>query len=155
YEAIAFISHTLKQQGLPGLLARLPNRLVGWINEALARESRTQRDLDSELANWPRVRQLLGAAMGVAGSATHLALMAVLMLVALFFLLRDGPILIGWAESTPTMPAGRVRSLLLELRSVSKSVLGAQVGSGLAQSVVATIGYAVAGVPSPVVFGVI
>jgi len=155
YDAIAFVSHTLKQQGLPGLLARLPNGLVRWINETLARGSRTQTDLASELANWPHVRQALGAAAGVVGSTTHLALMAVLMLVALFFLLRDGPTLIGWAESTPTMPPGRVRSLLLELRAVSKSVLRAQLGSGLAQSVVATIGYAVAGVPSPVVFGVV
>jgi predicted PurR-regulated permease PerM len=92
---------------------------------------------------------------GVVGSTTHVALMAVLMLVALFFLLRDGPILIAWIESTPSMPPGRVRTLLLELRDVSKSVVGAQAASGFAQATVATIGYAVAGVPSPVVFGVL
>ena len=153
--ALAFVTHTLKEQGFAGLVAWLPEGLARQVNEMIARETRTQRDLASELANWPRVREALGALAGVVGSTTHLALMAVLMLVALFFLLRDGPILIGWAESTPAMPPGRVRSLLLELRDVSKSVVGAQAASGLAQAVVATIGYAVAGVPSPVVFGVL
>ena len=153
--AIAFVTHTLKEQGFPGLLAHLPDWLAKHVNDALARESRTQRDLASELADWPRVRQTLGAVAGIVGSTTHLALMVVLMLVALFFLLRDGPILIAWVESSPAMPPGRVRTLLLELRDVSKSVVGAQAASGVAQAIVATIGYAVAGVPSPVVFGVL
>jgi predicted PurR-regulated permease PerM len=151
--AIAFVTHTLKEQGLAGLLAHLPEGVAKHVNDALARESRTQSELAAELADWPRVRQALGAVAGVVGSTTHLALMVVLMLVALFFLLRDGPTLIAWAEATPAMPPGRVRSLLLELRDVSKSVVGAQAASGLAQATAATIGYAVAGVPSPVVFG--
>src|SRR3954465_8518953 len=151
--AIAFVTHTLKEQGLAGLLAHLPEGLAKYVNDALARDSRTQRNLAAELADWPRARQALGAVAGVVGSTTHVALMAVLMLVALFFLLRDGPILIAWIESTPSMPPGRVRTLLLELRGVSKSVVGAQAASGLAQATVATIGYAVAGVPSPIVFG--
>jgi predicted PurR-regulated permease PerM len=153
--AIAFVKLTLAREGLPGLVGRLPAWLGKWVNQALARESHAQHDLASELGNWPHLRQALGAAAGVVGSASHVALMAILMLVAIFFLLRDGPALIGWVERTPTMPPGRVHALLLELRAVSKSVLGAQLGSGLAQSVVATIGYAIAGVPSPVVFGVL
>src|SRR5262249_42738111 len=70
-------------------------------------------------------------------------------------LLRDGPALISWAESTSTLPEGRLRYLLLELRRVSRSVLGAQLGSGLAQAAVATIGYAVSGVPAPLMFGLL
>jgi predicted PurR-regulated permease PerM len=153
--AIAFVRHTLEQQGVPGLVARLPDWLAKWVRDALARGSRAQGGLSSELANWPRVREALGTAAGVVGSTSHVALLAVLMLLALFFLLRDGPDLIGWADRTPTMPPGRVRSLLLELRGVSRSVLGAQLASGLAQAVVATIGYAIAGVPDPIVFGAV
>jgi predicted PurR-regulated permease PerM len=152
--AIAFVTQTLKEQGSAGLLAHLPEGVAKYVHDALARDSRTQRNL-AELADWPRAREALGAVAGVVGSTTHVALMAVLMLVALFFLLRDGPILIAWIESTPSMPPGRVRTLLLELRDVSKSVVGAQAASGFAQATVATIGYAVAGVPSPVVFGVL
>jgi predicted PurR-regulated permease PerM len=153
--AIAFVTHPVEQRVLPGWLARLPPGLLGWVNEVLGHGARTQRDLAAELAHSPRVRQTLGTVAGVVGSTSRLALMTVLMLVALFFLLRDGPLLIGWAEKTPSMPPGRVRQLLLELRTVSKSVLGAQLGSGLAQSVVATIGYLLAGVPDPVVFGLL
>jgi predicted PurR-regulated permease PerM len=153
--AIAFVSRPMEQQHLPELLGRLPAWLARWVSEALARGARTQRDLATELATWPRLREALGTAAGVVGSASHVVLMAVLMLVALFFLLRDGPTLVGWAEQTPTMPPGRVRQLLLELRGVAKSVLGAQLGSGLAQSVVATIGYALAGVPDALGFGVV
>jgi predicted PurR-regulated permease PerM len=151
--AISFVTHTLEQQGMKGLLGRLPAWLVTWVDEALTRGAHTRRELTAELANWPRVREALGAATGVVGSTSHLVLMTVLMLVALFFLLRDGRELISWAERTPTMPPGRVHSLVTELRDVSKSVLGAQLGSGLAQAVVVTIGYTLAGIPDPVVFG--
>jgi predicted PurR-regulated permease PerM len=151
--AIAFVRQAMEQQGLAGLLERLPDWVARSVNEVLAREWRTQRDLAAQLADWPRVRHALGAAAGLVGSTTHVALMAVLMLVALFFLLRDGPALISWAEQMPTMPPGRVRSLLEELRGVSKSVVGAQLASGLAQAVVATIGYKIAGIPDPIVFG--
>jgi predicted PurR-regulated permease PerM len=153
--AIAFVRHTLAEQGLPGLVARLPVWPGKWVNGELARAERTHGDLGSELASAPHVRKALGAAADVLGSTTHLALMTILMLAALFFLLRDGPSLLGWAESNPSMPPGRVRSLLLELRSVSKSVLGAQLASGLAQAVVVTFGYAISGVPQPLVFGVV
>lgn len=155
YAAIGFVSRTLKLHGLPGLLAQLPEWLGTWVNRVLARTSLKDHDIASELANWPHVREALGAVAGVVGSTSHLALMTLLMLVAFFFLLRDGPALIDWTERTSTMPPGRVRSLLMELRGVSKSVLGAQLGSGVAQAAVATIGYAIAGVPAPVVFGVV
>jgi predicted PurR-regulated permease PerM len=153
--AIAFVSRTLEQRGLQGLVARLPDRLGKWANQALTSTSLAKHDFASELTNWPHVRQALDAAAGLLGSTSHLVLMTVLMLVAVFFLLRDGPALIGWTERTSRMPPGRVRSLLIELRGVSRSVLGAQLGSGLAQSVVVTIGYAIAGVPAPVVFGAV
>jgi predicted PurR-regulated permease PerM len=153
--AIAFVSHPLEQKGLPGLFGRLPSWLVQWVNGALARGSQAQHSLASDLASWPRLRQTLGTAAGVVGSTSHVALMTILMLVALFFLLRDGTNLVRWIESTPTMPPGRAHSLLVELHSVSKSVLGAQLVSGLAQSVVATIGYAIAGIPHPLVFGLV
>jgi len=150
--AIAFVSRTLEQHGLPGLLARLPTWLVPWVHSALAQG---QRELGTELPDWPRLRQALGAGVVILGSASHLALMSALMLVAIFFLLRDGPALITWAEQAPSIAPGRVRQLLLELRRASKAVLGAQLASGVAQAIVATIGYALAGVPSPVVFGVL
>ena len=152
---VAFTRRTLAQQGVPGLLAPLPDRLARRLERALAGWSRAPHGLPPEVTSWQHMGQALGVAAGVVGSVAHLALMLALMLVALFFLLRDGAALIRWAERTSTLPEGRLRSVLLELRSVSRSLLGAQLGSGLIQAAVATIGYAVAGVPSPLLFGVV
>jgi predicted PurR-regulated permease PerM len=153
--AIAFIRHTLGRGELSELPWSLPDWLESAANDALARWSRGQHDLPTELARWPQARQLLGTAIGMAESMAHIALLAALMLVALFFLLRDGPALVDWAEHRSAMPPGRLRALLLELRGVSKSVIGAQLASGAAQAVVATIGYVISGVPSPLLFGVL
>ena len=152
---IAFIHHTVKNEGLPGLLAPLPDWLARWADEVLARWSRQPHDVLSELSNWSRTGWALGVAAGLVGSVTHLILMLGLMLVALFFLLRDGPSLIGWADRTSAMPEGQLRGVLSELRGVSRSVIGAHLGTGLVQAAVATIGYTVSGVPSPLVFGVL
>jgi predicted PurR-regulated permease PerM len=62
-------------------------------------------------------------------------------------------VLVDWIERGLPMPPGQLRALLSELRRVSVSVIGAQLASGLVQTVVATIGYAIAGLPSPVLLG--
>lgn len=151
--AISFVRRTLEQKGMTGLLAPLPDWLEGGARAELERWSIPQHDLPGQLARWPQARQAFGLAAGMVGSTTHLALMAALMMVALFFLLRDGQMLLGWCEKASTMPPGRLRLILTELRGVSRSVLGAQLGSGLAQAVVSTIGFAIARVPSPLLFG--
>jgi len=152
---IAFLRRTLEQHGLPGLLGLLPGWLARWVAAAVARWSSGSHHFLSELAGSAHTGRVLGVAAGLVGSVTHLLFMAALMLVALFFLLRDGSQLIAWAESTSTLPAGRLRAVLLELRGVSRSVIGAQLGSGLVQSALATVGYAVSGVPAPFLFGVL
>ena len=64
-----------------------------------------------------------------------------MMLIAFFFLLRDGRALVDWlAEATP-LPAERVRELMREFRTVARSVLGANFITGAVQAVVATIGF--------------
>jgi len=87
------------------------------------------------------------------GSVAQAGFTVVIMVVALFFLLRDGHALVDWAERGSPMRPGQLRSLLSELRRVSVSVIGAQVASGLVQTVVATVGYGVAGLPSPLLLG--
>ena len=113
--AIAFVTHTLRDQGLAGLLAHLPEGVAKHVNDALARESRAQRDLASELADWPRVRQALGAVAGVVGSTTHIALMAMGRRSprgAVLLSSRRYHALIGYGDA-PRLPPGRVRSLLV------------------------------------------
>jgi predicted PurR-regulated permease PerM len=152
---VAFVRHTLEEQGLAGLLAPLPDWLERWADDALESLSQGPHDLRTVLAKWSHTGRALGVAAGLLGSVTHLLLMLGLMLVALFFLLRDGPALIGWAEKSLPIPAGQLRALLSELGRVSKSVIGAHLATGFIQAAVATLGYAVSGVPSPILFGVL
>jgi predicted PurR-regulated permease PerM len=152
---VAFIRHTLDQKGLEGLLAPLPEWLKHWADEAVKSFSRGQRNLRTEVTNFSRTSWALGVAAGVVGSVGHAVFMLALMLVALFFLLRDGHALVDWAERNSPMRAGQLRDLLSELRRVSKSVIGAHLATGFIQSAVATLGYAVSGVPSPFLFGVL
>ena len=78
-----------------------------------------------------------------------------MMLIAYFFLLRDGRELIGWlAEATP-LPADRVRALLREFRTTARSVLGADFITGGVQAVIATVGFFIGGAPSPIFFGLV
>ena len=153
--AFVFVRHLLDREGLSGMRSSLPLWLERAARAALTRWSRAQHDLPSELARWPHAREVLGIATGMIESTAHAAFYAALMLAALFFLLRDGPTLIDWTERTSSMPPGRIRALLLDLRGVSKSVVGAQLASGVAQAVVATVGFFIASVPSPLLFGVL
>jgi predicted PurR-regulated permease PerM len=152
---VAFIRHTLDQKGLQGLLAPLPEWLKRWADDAVKSFSTGQRGVRSEISNWSRTAWALGVAAGLVGGVAHAVFMAALMLVALFFLLRDGHALIAWAEKASPMRAGQLRDVLSELRRVSKSVIGAHLATGFIQSAVATLGYAVSGVPSPILFGVL
>src|SRR5262245_30140 len=149
----AVLRHTLEEKGTEGTLAPLPDWAERWADQALERYGKNPRALASELRIWSRSGWVLSTLAAALGSASRLLLMLGLMLVALFFLLRDGHALVDWMERTSPLPAGRLRRLLDELRRVSKSVIGANLATGIAQATVATIGYAIAGVPSPILFG--
>lgn len=150
---IASLRHTLDQRGWEGLLEPLPDWLERWADAAVKSWSQLAGGRRAEVIDWTRTGWALGVAAGMVGSVAHAAFMLALMLVAVFFLLRDGQGLVDWAERASPMPPGQLRALLLELRRVSVSVIGAQLASGLIQTVVATAGYVVAGVPSPLLFG--
>jgi predicted PurR-regulated permease PerM len=148
----AFIRQAVGQRGWARLLAPLPDALERRANEALASWS-AQHPGYGGLINGSRAEWAIGKAGGLVGSVGHAAYQLVLLVVALFFLLRDGRALVDWGEQSSPMPPGQFRALLLELKRVSGSVVGAQLVSGLVQSVVATVGYVISGVPSPILFG--
>jgi predicted PurR-regulated permease PerM len=90
-------------------------------------------------------------ALGIVGSLVGF----VMMLFLLFFLVRDGRVmlkrLIGFIPMEP-----RPRSQLMTyLGDVIRAVIFGSVATALIQGVFAGIGFALAGLPSPVVFGVL
>lgn len=153
-ELVSFIQNTLQHKGVGGLVAPLPDGIEQMARRQLERLAQTPRELLSRVNVWSRAGWAAGALLGVASSTAHLLFSLVLMLIGVFFLLRDGRSLLRWLERR--MPGGQpLANVLGDMREVSRSLLTANVATGAAQSVVATIGYLISGVPSPWLLGLL
>ena len=108
------------------------------------------------MANVPSAAELLrkggSSVSGLMSSTGKLMLDTALGLIALFFLLLEGPALIAWLERILPVPAGQFRSLLGEFRRVSRSVLVAEGATAAIQALVGLVGLLIGGVPNPVFF---
>ena len=90
-------------------------------------------------------------ALGVVGSLVGFFMV----LFLLFFLLRDGrSILEQLTRFIPVEPARRAK-LLAYLADVTLAVVFGSVGTALIQGILAGVGFAIVGLPSPVVFAVL
>jgi predicted PurR-regulated permease PerM len=150
---VAFIRRKLAEQGVEALIAPLPDWLERRVGQAIVRWTHERQEVVAALRS--RLEWALGVAANLLGSLTQLVITLAIMLVATFFLLRDGHALVDWCEKRSPLPPGQLRSLLNELRRVSKSVIGAHFATGFIQAAAATIGYTAAHVPSPLFFGVL
>jgi predicted PurR-regulated permease PerM len=145
----------LAEKGIEGVMSSLPEQLRGWTDAAVGRWTSQPGGLLSNLPIWSRTGWALGVVADALGSVWQFVLNLALMLVALFFLLRDGPDLVAWLDDNLTLQPGQLRRTLDQLRSVSRSVVGAHFVTGAVQAAVATLGYYFAHVPSPLLFGVV
>ena len=147
--AIAVVRATLAAEGLAGLIAKAPDPIEGWIHRLLPSQIDPARPLAAS-SRWA-----LGALSDALAVMGRIGLRLVLMLIAFFFLLRDGRALVEWLLGATPLRPDRVRWMMREFRSVSRSVLGANFITGAVQAVVATIGFAIARAPSPIFFGLL
>jgi predicted PurR-regulated permease PerM len=94
-----------------------------------------------------------GAAAAVLSGAVlatwNLVLRGALMLVALYFLLLDGPRFVDWVTDVAPLKSANVRELLRDFRNVSVAVISASTASAAIQSAAAAIGYLLANAPKP------
>ncbi len=92
---------------------------------------------------------LPGLAVGVFGFLASF----LVMLFTLFFLFRDGPAL--WRELVAAVPMEKARTAFLihRLESVLQAVLAGTLLTAILQGILGGIGFAIFGLPSPVVFG--
>jgi predicted PurR-regulated permease PerM len=88
-------------------------------------------------------------------ATSQFALQAAMMIIAMFFMLADGPSLIAWCEGASPLKPGQTKELLREFRQVSVSVIVSSLATGLVQTVAALLGYLIAGVPHPWFFAVL
>ncbi len=141
----------IQSKGVEGLFEGAPARFQPFIREQLARLPSSLGEYASRLAGKSLVA---AAALGNALSSTstiifHLAMM----LIALFFLLVDGPSLLGWLRSVSPVGAGLTDELVGAVRRTMVSVLASTVISAAVQALVAAGGFAIARVPASLVFG--
>jgi predicted PurR-regulated permease PerM len=92
-----------------------------------------------------------GVALGVFGTLVGFFMM----LFMLYFFLQDGRAILAALERLIPMTSERRKRLLNYLASVTRAVVFGSVSTALIQGVVVGIGFAIARLPSPVVFGVI
>jgi predicted PurR-regulated permease PerM len=104
-------------------------------------------------------RSLLVTLMGVSGAAlasvVGAALSLALMIFLLFFFLRDGENLVQRAMRLVPMGEKRKAALLDHLSSVTRALVVGMLLTAAAQGALLGIGFAIVGLPSPVVFGVL
>jgi predicted PurR-regulated permease PerM len=128
--------------------------VVGW-----ARESSTVSA--AELQGWMTdgVQALLKSAASMGGTVALGAIGTLvgffMMLFMLFFLLRDGRAMLDAATRLVPVEATRRAKLLKYLAEVTRAVVFGSAVTALIQGAFVGVGFALVGLPSPVVFGVL
>jgi predicted PurR-regulated permease PerM len=101
------------------------------------------------------LKSLAAASGNIVLSALGTVLAMILTLFVLFFMLRDGRTWYQRAVRLIPLPAERRAHLLAHLGNTTRAVVMGTGVTALVQGLLVGIGFAIAGLPSPVVFGVL
>ncbi|MCU0687575.1 MAG: AI-2E family transporter [Polyangiaceae bacterium] len=142
---------------IPGLLAR--GGPVSRFVERAARQTAVVRlrpgEIDEKLNE--RVTELASGvptvAAQVAGAALNTLLTLFFMTITTYFILRRWDRLVRRAELLLPLHPRHTRALFVQLRDVGRHVLVGTVLTGLAQGLLAALGYWATGAPQPAFFG--
>ncbi|MGA7118866.1 MAG: AI-2E family transporter [Polyangiaceae bacterium] len=136
-----------------------PNGQLGAVLSAVGRVTAKVGISPDELASRSRALAETAATRAAAFAEALLSTTASSLLALFFAMMSMHFILRNWnaitrraAESLPLRP-DYTSALLAEFRRVGRATLLGTVGTGIAQGVLATIGYMIAGVPEPLFFG--
>ena len=153
-EGIEYISKALESGGVEGLVERLPGPLQDVTGRMLARLRIEGRSLGAILQQQLQERgaTAAGAVTGAITMTGTLLFQAAMMLIALFFLLKDGRRLVAWLERVSPLRPGQTPELLREFRAVSVAVLSSSLVTAGVQALVALVGFLIARVPVPLFF---
>ncbi len=156
-EGVEFITTTVEQRGLDGLLAYVPGPLRDSAERMLGnfqtRSAGVWATLQEQLTTrGSTAAQTVGGAVAATGSVVF---QVVMMLIALYFLLTEGKQLVAWMESVSPLKRGQTTELLREFRGVTKTVLTSTLATAGVQAVAALVGYLITGVPVPIFFAAV
>ncbi len=128
-------------------------RLLGWLDRHIVVST-------SQVQEWliGGARSLLQQLASLGGTAFLGAVGTVLsftvMFFLLFFLLRDGARMVLTGSALVPMSANRKQMLLTRIEAVTRAVVLGTVLTAMVQGALVGIGFALSGLPAPVVFGV-
>lgn len=159
---VADLAAHLQQQPLRfdvGLLAQLEQNpflgsLAEWLRDNLTASS-------EQLQGWlVSASQMLMRSLAASGGnfllgAVNTAVHFFMMLFLLFFFLRDGRQMLGRAVRLVPMETPQRSELLQLIGNTTRAVVYGEVLTAIAQGALVGVGFAIAGLPSAVVFGVL
>jgi predicted PurR-regulated permease PerM len=143
---IGWIRNALASEGVEGLLHRLPDFLSGPAHRLLAAVPDPAAELQRVAgARGGDAAAVVGNFLAATGGAIFRGAM---MLVAFYFLLVDGRLLVGWLDENVPLGPGQFHALLEDFRRTSVSVLAATIATAGLQALTATVGYLIFRAPN-------
>jgi predicted PurR-regulated permease PerM len=149
-DGATYVNKTLRSEGVEGLVNDLPAPMRSLVQKVLS-QLPTDQDSLKELgqAQGGRAASAVG---GVLTATWGVLVQLVMMLIAFFFFLVDGPRAVDWLEEVLPLRPGQTRALLADFRKVSVAVLVSSVATAAVQALVALVGYLIARIPNPFFF---
>ena len=146
-----YVRRTLRSEGVGGLIADLPGPLQALATRIIEKLPQGEQELsDVAGAQGGRAASALGNVLQATWGAI---IQMVMMLIAFFFLLVDGPRLVNWFVEVLPLRRAQTLTLLSDFRKVTVAVLVSSIATSAIQAAVAFVGYLLARVPNPIFFG--
>ncbi len=98
-------------------------------------------------------KELASAAGGLVGNVLAFVALVVFVLLALFFLLRDGPRLVAWLRRLSPLDGDMTDHLFEEIRVLTESSVTATLLIALVQGALGGVATAILGLPAPLIWG--
>jgi Ca2+-transporting ATPase len=150
YQSLA-INFTQEPHQLPGFIIKIP-WLGVYLQECLDQLTNDRAELISQLGDW--AKQWLGGLAKFIGSVGQNAIKLGVILVTVFFCFRDGKEIIKQLQQGLVQYLGKYQHVYLKAAgNTTRAVVYGLVLAALGQGLLAGIGYTVAGVQAPLLFG--
>lgn len=149
-DGVRFVSEAVHSDDAAALVNHLPAGARDVVRGGIERAPRNLNEMVEQMGGpGGETVSAVGRAFVATGS---LAFHAVLMLIALFFLLVRGDELVRWLDSVSPLRRGRTLELLATFGKVSVAVIASAGITAAVQAVAAMIGFLITRVPSPLFF---
>jgi predicted PurR-regulated permease PerM len=149
-EGIQFVRRLLDDEGIAGILNRLPGPVEDAARKVLGAVPQPQQQIQKIAGQGGA--QAAGAVATVISATGSAVFQTVMMLIALFFFLTDGARLVAWLDRHTPLRPGLLRELLDDFAKTSVSVLVATLVTAGIQTATALVGYLIARAPNLVFF---